>query len=220
MTSSEGRIPEIYLLGSGGHAKVVRDCLIVCGNDVAGYLQPDKSSEDPFATLAYIGGDDKLAELDPESSRLVNGIGSIPGNSDLRRSVFKFGLEQGHTFHNIIHPSAIISDVVFAQGLQIMAGAVLQPGTRVGQNVIINTRASVDHDCVVGDHVHIAPGAVLSGNVRIGADTHIGTGAIVIQGVDIGSNCVVGAGAVVTQDVPNGAIVYPARSSIKEGNDS
>jgi acetyltransferase-like isoleucine patch superfamily enzyme len=83
----------------------------------------------------------------------------------------------------------------------------------VGHNSIINTRASVDHDCVIGAHVHLAPGVTLSGGVTVGEGTHIGTGAVVIQGMTIGPRAIVGAGAVVVADVPAGAVVLgvPAR---------
>ena len=33
---------------------------------------------------------------------------------------------------------------------------------------IIIIGAGVNHDCIIGAHVHIAPGAVLSGGVAIG----------------------------------------------------
>jgi acetyltransferase-like isoleucine patch superfamily enzyme len=79
--------------------------------------------------------------------------------------------------------------------------------------VILNTNCTIEHDCVVGDHVHIAPAATLSGGVRVGRFSHIGTGASVRQGVRIGEYAVVGVGAVVVRDVPDGAIVVgvPAR---------
>ena len=94
-----------------------------------------------------------------------------------------------------------------------MAGAVIQPGTRLGVNTIVNTRASIDHDCIIGDHVHIAPGAVLSGEVRVGNCSHIGCGATIVQGVKLGEATVIGAGAVVLKDVPDGTTVVgvPAR---------
>ncbi len=88
-----------------------------------------------------------------------------------------------------------------------MAGAVLQTGCRMGENVIINTRASVDHDCIIACHTHVSPGAVLCGNVQVGQGSHIGAGATVIQGVRIACNGMVAAGAVVIRDIPEGVTV-------------
>ena len=77
-------------------------------------------------------------------------------------------------------------------------------GSIVGANVIVNTRASLDHECWIGDHVHLAPGVVLSGMVTVEEGAHIGTGAILIQGVRVGARALVPAGAIVLGNVPAG----------------
>jgi acetyltransferase-like isoleucine patch superfamily enzyme len=94
-----------------------------------------------------------------------------------------------------------------------MAQAAVNSGTRVGRGAILNTGASIDHDCELGDFVHVAPGARLAGGVRIGAHAHIGIGSCVIQNLVIGSHAVVGAGAAVVRSVEEGAVVggVPAR---------
>jgi UDP-perosamine 4-acetyltransferase len=78
---------------------------------------------------------------------------------------------------------------------------VIQADASIGANSLINTGARVDHDCVIDEHVHIAPGAVLSGGVAVGTRSHIGVGATVIQRVCIGKCCLIAAGAVVVSDV-------------------
>jgi len=97
--------------------------------------------------------------------------------------------------------------------LMMLLRASLTGKFYLGVNVIINSGAVVEHDCVVGDHVHVATGAHLAGAVRIGAGAHIGIGATVKQGIAIGANAVVGAGAVVVKDVlPDTLVVgVPAR---------
>ena len=72
-------------------------------------------------------------------------------------------------------------------------------------NSIINTSASVDHDCRIGDHAHIAPGTVLGGTVIIGDGAHIGTNATVIENVFVGSKAMVAAGACVISDISSNA---------------
>jgi acetyltransferase-like isoleucine patch superfamily enzyme len=74
-------------------------------------------------------------------------------------------------------------------------------------NVIVNTGAIVEHDCVLGDHSHVGPGARLGSAVTVSEGAHIGMGASVRQCVRIGRNSVVGVGAAVVSDVPDDTIV-------------
>lgn len=68
------------------------------------------------------------------------------------------------------------------EGTQVLRGAVLGVGCKIGKHVIINHNAVVDHDCVVGDYAHIAPCASLSGGTKVGEGAWIGTGARVVSG--------------------------------------
>ena len=157
--------------------------------------------------LPIIGDDSAISAYSNDAVELVNGLGSV-GDTALRASIYYKFKKLGYGFRQVIHPVAIIaSDCILGEGVQVMAGAVVNTGTKIAENSIINTGAVVDHDCVIGSHVHIAPGATLSGGVQLGDGSHIGTGATVIQGISIGRNALVGAGAVVLKDVPPGAKV-------------
>jgi sugar O-acyltransferase (sialic acid O-acetyltransferase NeuD family) len=208
---------KILVLGGGGHASVLIEALNR-QNDVyhiIGIL--DERPEHVTATRSFpcpvLGGDDSLQEFAPDSVLLVNGVGSV-GIVAPRRQLFERCCRLGYTFESVIHPGAILAhDIRMGHGVQIMAGAVVQTGTVIDDNVIINTRASVDHDCRIGAHTHIAPGAILCGHVQIGHAVHIGAGAIIVQGIRIGSRSIVGAGAVVLQHVEEESRVVgvPAR---------
>lgn len=195
----------VIVIGGGGHAKVLLDALLKSGTPVAGILDPDTSLHGTgLLGLPILGGDELLSDFPPQNYDLVNGVGSIR-LPHARGMIFRKLKESGYSFATVVHPAAIIgSEVELGEGAQIMAGAILQPGCRVGCNTIINTRSSLDHDCSIGSHCHIAPGATLSGGVRTGNSVHIGTGATVIQGIVIGSDCLVAAGAVVVADVAEG----------------
>jgi acetyltransferase-like isoleucine patch superfamily enzyme len=87
----------------------------------------------------------------------------------------------------------------------------------IGDDCIVNTSASVDHDCVVGDHVHLCPGVHLAGAVNVGSGTMIGTGAVILPVIQIGKGCVVGAGAVVNRDLPDGVIAFGVPARVQRG---
>lgn len=204
----------IIVLGSGGHAKVVLDVLLLQQKEVLGLTTLDRNMIDAtFLGFPVLGDDEALARYSPSEIRLVSALGSVESMKE-RKALFDKFKALGFHFEQVIHPMAIIArNTILGEGAQVMAGAVIQPGSRIGDNTIINTRASVDHDCDIGRHVHIAPGCTLSGAVTVGDETHVGTGATVVQGMRIGGRCLVAAGAVVNRDVDGGHRVagVPAR---------
>jgi len=203
----------VIIVGGGGHAKVVADVLQLQGYSVVGYTDIDSEKGCLPSTIPFLGNDQAVFGHQPASILLANGLGSVR-STDGRRQLYERFATAGYQFVKLIHPSAVVaSDVMLGEGAQIMAGAVIPPGTRVDKNVIVNTKASLDHDCLISNHVHVAPGVTISGGVCVGGGTHIGTGAIIIQGISIGENCLIGAGAVVVADVKDGMSVtgVPAR---------
>ena len=73
-------------------------------------------------------------------------------------------------------------------------------------NSIINTRTSIDHDCVIGENVHIAPGAILCGNVSVKKRAFVGAAACIMPPrLTIGVDAIVGAGTTVLDNVPAGS---------------
>ena len=130
-------------------------------------------------------------DLDRNSAR-VRGIGD-----NVARSNEAFA-HKDERFVILQHPfSWVASDAVIGEGTVIMAGAVVQPAVKIGKHCIVNTCASVDHDCALGDFVHIAPGARLCGNVTVGEGALVGAGAICLPGAIIAPGTTVKAGSVV-----------------------
>jgi sugar O-acyltransferase (sialic acid O-acetyltransferase NeuD family) len=205
----------IIVIGGGGHAKVLIEALHLCSATILGITESDPSKiGTDILGVHVIGSDDIISRYAPGLLHLVNGIGSVHLPKK-RKAVFEKFKEKGFTFKTVIHPSAVVaSDVIFGEGVQIMAGTVIQPGSRIGVNTIVNTKTSVDHDCLIGEHVHLAPGVTLSGEVVIGNGVHIGTGATVIQGIHIGDESLVGAGALVLEEVLSNIMVtgVPAKA--------
>jgi sugar O-acyltransferase (sialic acid O-acetyltransferase NeuD family) len=193
----------VLILGAGGHAKVVADALIQTGNEILGFLTPDKIPGSKFFRYGILGDDSVVDKYSPDNVVLANGIGSLP-HQHLRWSLAAKMRQKGFTFLTVIHPSTIIAnDVRLDEGVQIMAGVVIQPSSHIGKDTIINTGVMIDHDCKVGENCHIAPGVVCSGKVYIASNSHLGTGTAVIQDVSIGENCVIAAGSVIYKDIPS-----------------
>ncbi|OGT39838.1 MAG: hypothetical protein A3E81_01565 [Gammaproteobacteria bacterium RIFCSPHIGHO2_12_FULL_36_30] len=199
----------IFIIGAGGHAKVLLECLQQNSKiEIGGFLEIDKKLIGT-ALLEFSIFDQEiiLKKYSAKNILLANGIGSV-NIPALRSEQFKKLKKMGYDFYTVIHPTSYYSvDVVIGEGSQLLARTTVLTGTRIGCNTIINTSASIDHDCAIGNHVHIAPGAVLSGEVVIEDNCHIGAGATIIQGISVGANSLIAAGAVVVENLPKNSRV-------------
>lgn len=203
----------IVIFGCGGHGRVVADILRVAHANFAGFLD-DRPPAAVINEIPVLGNRDCLAQ--PEFLRDYAILIAI-GETNLRRQLALLVLDRGGYLANAVHPSAVIAqDVSVGEGTVIMAGAVVNTGTRIGRFAIVNTAASLDHDNVIEDGVHIAPGCHLAGNVTCGAGAFIGTGASIIPRVRIGARAVIGAGAAVISDVPPDALAVGCPAVVKK----
>ena len=201
----------VIILGNGGHASVLTEILQLQNRKIIGFTAPEQQVN--LFNLLYLGNDEVIEQYDKSEINLVLGLGTIQ-ISTIRKLIFKQFKSLGYNFASIIHPNVIISSTVnLAEGVQIMAGAIIQTHTKIADNTIINTGTIVEHDCIIGKHVHLATGVTISGSVEIGDSCHIGTASTIIQGISIGKNSLVGAGAVVISNIGDGkkVIGVPAK---------
>ncbi|WP_199155702.1 NeuD/PglB/VioB family sugar acetyltransferase [Chromobacterium sp. ASV23] len=200
----------IYVLGAGGHAKVIIDALLSQGLMPSGVVDPAVQPGDKVIGIEVIGGDEVLQSFAPDSVWLANGVGATP-KSRVNAKLFDIWRGKDYRFINVRHASAIVSAHAQAhEGSQIMAGAVVQAAAVIGAGVVVNTGARIDHDCVIGQHCFIAPSVTMCGGVQVGERTFIGAGAVLLPGVRVGSNALIAANAVVDADVADGGCVLRA----------
>ena len=191
----------IIILGSGGHAKVLIEVLRENQIPMVGVTSLDLNKDDDFLGLRVIGNDDEVNNYNQNEILLVNGIGSLPGNTK-RKALSTLMRDKGYKFFSVIHPQSIISPSTYIyDGAQVMAGSVIQAGSQIGSDTIINTGAIIDHDCIIGSNCHVGPGSVTSGGVTVGDGTHIGTGSNIIQNIKIGKNVIIASGSSVFRDI-------------------
>jgi len=190
----------MYIIGASGHARVIIDSLETLGIQIEGIYDKDKNIS---SCLHY------AVEPMNEFLPAMNKVLIIAIGNNLWRKKLAIEYDNKVRWATILHPSAAVSKYAdIGQGSVVMAGTVIQAGARIGHHVIINTKASVDHDCEIGDYTLIAPGVTLCGSVKVGTECLIGAGATLIPGVKVGNNCYIGAGAVVLRDVRDGEKVF------------
>jgi len=156
--------------------------------------------------LGVDGLDSWLAEHPGPERGFAVAIGGRGGRD--RLEIHSLLVARGLTPVSVCHPTAWVSPTaVIGAGSQFLGRSFLGTAVTVGSQCIVNTAATVDHECSIGDGVHIGPGATLAGEVKIEDNVFVGAGATVLPRVHLGADSVVGAGAVVTADVPPGETV-------------
>ena len=191
-------LSEIYLIGAGGHCKVVIDTL----ESEKKYSIQKIVDDNPKSDSLYSYTIEKLnTSHNLKEKKCIISI----GDNYIRE---KIASRLNTNYVMTIHSSAVVSKFAkIGEGTQIMATAVVNPEVVIGKHCIINTGAIIEHDCVLGDYVHVSPNATLGGNVIVGELTQIGISATIIQSITIGKNVMIGAGAVIIENVPDNAVV-------------
>lgn len=182
----------LIIIGASGHGKVVADCAVKNGYERIVFLDDDES-------VTHCGKYEVVGRS-AEADRLPGDVIVAIGNASFRKRI-QARMDEKRLI-TLIHPEAVVGDdVEIGAGSVVMAGVVINPGSRIGKGVIVNTCSSIDHDCKIGDFVHVAVGAHLAGSVEVGEASWIGAGAIVNNNLCICKSCMIGAGAVVVKDL-------------------
>ncbi|MEP7163371.1 MAG: NeuD/PglB/VioB family sugar acetyltransferase [Ferruginibacter sp.] len=195
----------MILIGYSGHSYVVHGIFVALGKKVTGYFDNEEKSTNPYNLIYYGKETSEEAFTVLKNDEFFIAI----GDNAIRQKIYENFAARGCMPVNAIHPSAAIDprSTLAAHGIMISSNVSVNALSTIGNAVICNTGCIIEHECELGDFVHIGPGTVLCGNVTVGKGTFIGANAVVRQGVQIGKNCVIGAGAVIIKDVADNAVV-------------
>lgn len=214
MSRQEAKGP-LWIIGCGGHARVVLDAARAAGWAIEGLVDIQWSGRpETILGCPVLGGKDLLRDSPPVDCAL--GLGD-----NVARLIWLHRLkEMGHRLPAIVHPAAWVSPAArLEEGVFVNAGAVVCAQAVAGAASIINTGASLDHESTLGRACHLAPGARVAGRSHLGEGCLAGMGSVIIENLQIGEHVVIGAGAVVIRDARDGTklVGVPAREIPRGG---
>ncbi len=195
----------VVVIGASGHAKVVIELLRASGRTIAYCVGTDSNIVSCLGVPVLVG-DQHVLRLHAEG--FEDAFVAI-GSNQLRSRIADFVQQAGFTLVNAISPNATVSPSSrLGVGVAIMAGVVINADSEIADLAIINTGATVDHDCRIGRAAHIAPQCALAGNVTVGQYSFLGIGTKVIPGMTIGAKVTIGAGGVVIRNISDEVVAF------------
>ncbi|MEI2364319.1 acetyltransferase [Priestia megaterium] len=188
---------KLLIIGASGHGRVIADIALKMNRWQSIAFLDDNLDIKTSMGIEVIGKSSDAFKYVREYDIFV-GI----GNNTIREKIQRNLEAEGATIPIVIDPNAVIgTQVKLGSGTVIMPGSVINCCTTVGKGCIINTGATIDHDNLIEDYVHISPGVHLAGTVKIGQGSWLGIGSVISNNLNVTSSCMIAAGAVVVKDI-------------------
>lgn len=168
-------IKSLFIVGAGGHAKVVAELV---------QEMPDFRLSGFYDDAVTIG-----TELFP-GLPVLGKTSDIPktfddffvvaiGNNVIRQQWFETLRMRGKAA-SLVHPKAIVScGAIIGEGSVVLPGAVISFGAHIGCNSIIGSLCHIDHETFIGDHVYLRASTIIGSNSRIGDQFSSNLGQII-----------------------------------------
>jgi sugar O-acyltransferase (sialic acid O-acetyltransferase NeuD family) len=167
----------IVIFGAGGHGKVIADAIIKAGEyNLIGFVDSKLPiGTGVFGNYKIIETQDNISSLVNDSTKFVIGI----GNNEVRKMIYT-QFSNALAWATVIHPSALIAgDVKIAEGSVLLANAVVNASSIIGQFTIIDSGVIVDHECEIGDFSHLSIGTLVGSNSKLKSNLKTDLGQVI-----------------------------------------
>jgi sugar O-acyltransferase (sialic acid O-acetyltransferase NeuD family) len=189
---------DILIIGGGGHCKSVIDVIESTRKyKIYGIIDIKEKVGQKVLGYKIIGTDEDLEKYRNYVKLAFIAVGFI-NSVELRIKIYNKLKQLNFKIPVIISPLAYVSKHSFIdEGTIVMHYAVINAGSKIGKNCIINTKALIEHDAIIEDFCHISTGAIINGGVIVGKSSFIGSNATTKQYIKIPENSFIKAGTVV-----------------------
>ncbi len=91
----------------------------------------------------------------------------------------------GYSLASFVHPSINQKQITMGEHCILLENATIQPGTQIGNNVIINARAFIGQNVTIGDNCYIGACAEVYRSAKLAPFSTVLSGCQVLEGVEI-----------------------------------
>ena len=187
------------------------------GRKVDGFVADDLYvKSDSFDGLPVIPLSETTGRFPPDDYEMHVAI-AYGGSNAFRQRKFESCQAAGYTLASYVSTKAALwSGLIYGENCLILEHASVQPGARIGSNVVVGTGCRVAHGNVVKDHVYLSSQVCCGGNCEIGERSFFGLGSQVKELSKVGPDCFIAMGAAVTRDLPPKSVVLAPNSTIAD----
>jgi sugar O-acyltransferase (sialic acid O-acetyltransferase NeuD family) len=177
-------------------------------HDVVGFtMDAEFIDADSFEGLPVCPFEDLQSQFPPTDYKMFVPISQRKMNK-YRIEKYFAAKAKGYELISYVSSKATFYGTPVGDNCFIFENNVIQPFTRIGNNVTLWSGNHIGHHSVIEDHVFVSSHVVISGHVVIGAESFLGVNSTIQQAVKIAPRSYIGAGALVKQDTIETG-VYP-----------
>lgn len=189
---------KLIIIGAGGHSRVVVQEILKNNQfQIIGFVDDKiKNNKDYniIGNLAFF-----IKKFKNKKINLFCAIGDIKSRLKIIKKIEKNKIKV--KWAKIISKDAkVFQNVKIGDGTLVVTGSIININSTIGKHSIINTNASIDHDCRICDFVNISPGVSIAGYTTINNNSFIGIGASIKERIIIENNVTIGANSFVNKN--------------------
>jgi sugar O-acyltransferase (sialic acid O-acetyltransferase NeuD family) len=196
-------VSSVVIFGAGKYAEVAHAYFTsdTPHEVVAFTVDRAHRSETEKCGLPVVAFEDLEGRYPPRRVKMFVAIGYQDLNR-LRARKYEACKAKGYELVSYVSSRAsIVGRVDLGDNCLVLEHAVIQPGSRIGNDAFIWSGNLIGHHATVGDHTYVAGGVVVSGHTTVEPYCFLGVHATIGHEVTIGRESFVGAGSLVTRDV-------------------
>jgi len=118
----------------------------------------------------------------------------------LREQVYNSIKDKGYNLISYISSKSVINDSIIGDNCFILEGTMIQPFTRIGNNVMISANCYVGHHAEIKDHVTISGQVAVEGKCVIGENSFLGVNSTIRNRIILAKGTLVGLGTVISKN--------------------
>jgi acetyltransferase-like isoleucine patch superfamily enzyme len=199
---------DIVFFGTGQSAQLAKVYIEAhSAHRIVGFtVDPQYVTLNRFEDLPVVAWERLEQSFPPDQVELLGPI-SYARMNEFRRDRYLEGKARNYRFASFIHPDCHIYTQEIGEHCFILETNIIEPFTKIGDNVVIWGRSHIGHHVTIGDHCFISADCVIGARTRIDQRSFLGIRVTTLPDIMIGEACMIGVGVVLRKDVAPESVV-------------